>query len=199
MSSTWVEQVLVDYVEGRLNPLEFEHRLADAEIATYIRSNDPEHEYAPDPYRYLLTCRYRTFGGRLAAQGLLEAVLAVGGIECRPTPEFSRMYGIVLDCQPSWLDMDERFLLDHVFPPDYEALSKTALVRHARERIKELFRHQGKPPRWIQNPDWPIVDGRPLYFVGQLGLNHERLHDMGAVFVFFDSDDGSFRHVLQLY
>jgi hypothetical protein len=35
MSSSGVERLLVDYVEGRLDPLEFEHHLADAEDGSF--------------------------------------------------------------------------------------------------------------------------------------------------------------------
>jgi hypothetical protein len=27
-----------------------------------------------------------------------------------------------------------------------------------------MFIYTDKPPRWMQNPEWPIVDGKPLIF-----------------------------------
>lgn len=46
-------------------------------------------------------------------------------------------------------------------------------------------------PRWIQNPEWPIYEGTPMIFIGQLDIkNNERtrhyFHDDTSIYVFID-------------
>jgi hypothetical protein len=49
----------------------------------------------------------------------------------------------------------------------------------------------GDRPRWIQNPEWPFSDGRPLVFAGQIdvstqhgGIAAEIYHDDTSLYVF---------------
>ena len=63
-----------------------------------------------------------------------------------------------------------------------------------------MFRYTDKPPRWIQGADWPIRDGRPLIYVGQIAVDAPELfRDKGAVFVFFDPSGCGFETVAQFY
>jgi hypothetical protein len=57
-----------------------------------------------------------------------------------------------------------------------------------------------KPPKWIQSPDWPTRNGKPLVFVGQLSVDAPELfHDKGAAYVFYNPDTGGFETVAEFY
>ena len=43
-------------------------------------------------------------------------------------------------------------------------LSKHDKLIWCKKSVKEIFKYETKIPRWIQQPEWPIVDNRPLVF-----------------------------------
>lgn len=45
--------------------------------------------------------------------------------------------------------------------------------REAKRRLKKAFHMNGKKPDWVQEPEWPIVNGEPAQFVEQ-SFNGER-------------------------
>jgi hypothetical protein len=55
-------------------------------------------------------------------------------------------------------------------------------------------------PEWIQSPEWPIVNGKPLVFVGQVELPASAglFHDDAVFYVFMDSEKGVAKVVIQV-
>jgi hypothetical protein len=72
------------------------------------------------------------------------------------------------DIQPEWLDIrDEDFLLRIVNSAPQD-LSKEENKEWCKLKIIGLFKYDKKPPEWIQEPEWPIVNGEPLIFKNQI-------------------------------
>lgn len=46
-----------------------------------------------------------------------------------------------------------------------EDLSKTKKVKLAKEKLRELF--PGKRPFWIEGPEWPVCNGKPMVYVSK--------------------------------
>ena len=51
--------------------------------------------------------------------------------------------------------------------------------------IKEYFICMDKHPKWLQEPDWPIVDNIPAMFLGQLDISKLK-HDTTYLYIFWD-------------
>ena len=49
--------------------------------------------------------------------------------------------------------------------------------------IKEYFICMDKYPKWLQEPDWPIVDNIPAMFLGQLDISKLK-HDTTYLYIF---------------
>jgi hypothetical protein len=66
--------------------------------------------------------------------------------------------------------------------------------------IKETFRCVGKKPEWIQNPNWCIEAGRPMWFVGQINIPVESgvFHDDASFYIFWNPETGSVKGVIQV-
>jgi uncharacterized protein YwqG len=48
-----------------------------------------------------------------------------------------------------------------------------------KEKIKTDFRYLKKQPKWLQSPEWPIGNGKPMVFLGQIDiseLSHDNAH-----------------------
>ncbi len=136
----------------------------------------------------------------LNMQGFIkDFVLSPAEIKCKPTPVYKDVCDLLATVQPSWLDLDAGWISRHLLI-DAGEMNKPALKKWLKERLLQLFRYAKRPPSWIQNPAWPIVDDRPLFFLGQIKLETpEFFHDDGAVYVFFNPATKETVNVIQTY
>jgi len=104
----------------------------------------------------------------------------------------------LMDIQPSWLDIDdEEFLKNEIINKiPVDIATKKERINWCRNKIKECFRYDKSPPRWIQNAEWPIVNGKPLVFKRQ---SKERPDDEQVDFYFYDPDTKQETVVTQFY
>lgn len=67
-------------------------------------------------------------------------------------------------------------------------------------RLAESFRSLTHPPDWLQGPEWPLRDGRPMTFVGQIEVRRSpslpQNHD-AIFYVFWDKTSGGTRVIIQ--
>jgi hypothetical protein len=76
----------------------------------------------------------------------------------------------------------------------------TSLSEWLRPRIETAFRSIAGRPEWIQNPDWQVGSGRPMWFIGQIGVPADAglFHDEAMFYVFWDPESGVVRSVVQV-
>jgi len=177
-------KIMTDFVEGTMT-------IADFKI---------EFDYNPDIERALLNDpngksiisslkseNWLSASGQVNICGKISRFLFRYDYPCVPTKQYSEKFGFLLDIQPSWVDiLDENFLHDNIIsliPQDIK--SKTGRIKWCKERIKELFKYDSKPPRWVQSPEWLIVDGKPLVFKSQ---SKENKNDKCVNFYFYDPE-----------
>jgi len=97
---------------------------------------------------------------------------------------------------PSWLDIREEELLLDIYNSAPNGLSKGDHLKWCKQEVKKLFKCDSKPPRWVQNPEWPIINGRPLVFKGQ---SKEKNHDERVYFYFYDPETKEETIITQMY
>lgn len=106
-------------------------------------------------------------------------------------------YQYLMAIQPSWLDIaDDQGIFDRIIAGVPKDLSKTKQIAWGKARIKELFRYDKTYPRWIQSPEWPIVNGKPLVFSHQ---SKERKDDERIYYYFYDPETKEQTVVEQMY
>lgn len=106
-------------------------------------------------------------------------------------------YDYLLDIQPSWLDIvDDQGIFDKIIAECPKDLSRTKRIAWGKARIKELFKYDKTYPRWIQDPEWPIINGKPLVFSHQkkAGKDDERVY-----YYFYDPDTKEETVITQMY
>lgn len=197
-------QIIVDFVEGRMNGKEFEQQvynnpaiealLADESLTwgnTYVKTN---------PYYFIIALNYDDPGDLLNAQGAMELFLQRKNVPFKQTSTYSDDYGLLLDAQPRWLHVDSRYIKERILPDAGDRVGED-LKQWLSARLRELFRYYKKPPAWIQSPAWPIgASGQPLFFLGQIKLRDcELFHDEAAVYVFLDTTSGQTETVIQVF
>ena len=115
----------------------------------------------------------------------------------RSNQKYQDDYSYILDIQPSWLDIeDDQGIFDKIIVECPKDLSKTKRVAWGKARIKELFKYDKTYPRWIQDPEWPIINGKPLVFSHQkkAGKDDERVY-----YYFYDPDTKEETVITQMY
>lgn len=196
-------QLLTEFVEGKMSSKEFEQQLytnhslelflSKAEInwnGTYLEGTNA--------FLYLVEQNYSSTEGVLNAQGTAVLFLRKLEIETVPTINYTEHHK-VSTLSPQYIDADSVFIEKHIMPTD-KTLSKPALKQYIKARYTELFAYQSKPPKWIQNPQWPIKNDKPLFFLTQVDIKDCRFfHDNGCIYLFLDPETGAIETIQQFY
>lgn len=94
---------------------------------------------------------------------------------------------------PPWLDnLDSQFMLE-IFNSAPKDLNKEQKIKWCKNKIKELFLYLKKPPQWIQEAEWPIINGQPLVFIYQEGA----ANDGKVIYYFTDQNTEEHKTVVQ--
>lgn len=193
--------LLIGFVEGRLDGPELDAALATEDMKELLGVfENPRYPALTNHYRRLYNKQDRTtLGGLVNSEGIIEDFLRQAEIAFHPARRFGSIHMLILKALPDYLDPPLEFLIEKIVPAENE-LSDAQKKKLIKERLKEYFKYVDKPPKWIQSPDWPIRDGKPLIFVGQLPIDASELfHDQGAVYLFFDPAQGDFETVSQFH
>jgi hypothetical protein len=193
-------ELLVGFVEGRLTPVDLDTALISKEMEALLQLfTNPQYPHSTNYYFKLIEQERNSLGGLVNTEGLIENYLALANIPHQATRRYGKAYSLILGALPDYLDPSIEFLLEKVVPTD-ETLSDSKKKQLIKERLQQLFKHAGKPPKWLQSAEWPIENGVPLYFIGQLKISAPSLfHDDGMAYLFFDSANGGFQTITQFY
>ena len=192
---------IVSFVEGRIEPADFEKRFYNDPVIESALNDDPTLK----PGTYIGACKYlfvveqdfESPGGVLNVHGALSQFLERKQIVFRPTKAYAELYDVILKAQPRWLDVRADWLKRNVMSAA-EGRKGKVLRDWLRARLLELFKYREKPPKWIQSPNWPIGENGPLVFLGQIRIPHY-FHDEAAAYLFHDPKTGGCETVIQVY
>ncbi len=194
-------QILKSFVEGILTSKEFEQQLYKSnELAELLSTETIHYNWADtDIFLYVAGQNYNNAGGRLNARAAVKLFLEKKGIETKISPKYSEDYNLLLSTSPKYIDVDPDFFEKYIIPND-PSLSKSKKKQFIKNKYNELFKCHSKPPKRIQNPNWPINNNKPLFFLGQLDIKDCKLfHDDGSIYLFLDAETGNIETVRQFY
>ena len=70
--------------------------------------------------------------------------------------------------------------------------------RYIEDHVFEWFRSFRDLPDWIQGPEWPWVEGKPMVFVGSIDAPCGTFHDDGRFYLFWSPEIGVTRCIIQV-
>lgn len=196
-------ETIKGFVAGEIAPCEFRDRLYQDEEFETLLTDDPNLEASNYAYRYgsayhfVIAQDFDDPAGVLNAQGALSDFMDRNKIEYSTTKRYGDFYDLLLSAQPPWLAIDTKYIVDHMMP-DAGQRSGVELRDWLALEFERRFRYLRHPPVWIQSPDWPIHDNRPLVFLGQLKVNNY-FHDRAAVYVFHNPHTGHCESITQVF
>lgn len=114
----------------------------------------------------------------------------------KPTKIYQDAVNTRIALVPDWVDLSDDFLEKEILSKLPENISKKQKIKLCREKIKDIFRYDTSPPRWIQDPEWPIKNDKPLVFKKQ---SKEKKEDERVYYYFYDPETGETETVIQSY
>lgn len=192
---------LINFVEGRLDGPALDAALATEETKSMLSVfEDARYPHTTNHFRRLHNGQDRTtLGGLVNSEGIIEDFLRKADVDFQAAKRFRNAYSLILQSLPDYLDPPLEFIIENIIPLETD-LTDSQKKKLIRERLKENFKYTSKPPKWLQNPEWPIRAGKPLIFVGQITLDASALfHDNGMAYVFYDPTTGDFETIAQFY
>ena len=196
-------KILIDFVEGRLTGLELRKELENnRELKLLLTTKEllwHDTYIETNPYNYLMSLRFSNVGDLLNAQGAIHLFLDKKDIKYNEFKKYSEEYDLLLDTQPNYIDIDPVFIEKYIIPKN-RPQKKGELKKIMKEKFKSMFQYHKRPPSWIQSAEWPIVNDKPLYFLGQYEIKDCNVfHDNGYVYIFVDKESKNIKTVTQLY
>lgn len=192
---------IVAFVEGHIEPADFEKRLYNDPTIEAVLNDDPTLKpgtyIGTSTFHFVIQQDFESPGGVLNVHGALSQFLERKQIPFLPTKSYAKLHEIILQAQPRWLDVPADWLKKNVLSAA-EGRNGKELRDWLRARLLELFKYREKPPKWIQSPNWPIAENGPLVFLGQLKIPNY-FHDEAAAYVFHDPKTGRCETVIQVY
>lgn len=194
-------QIMKEFVEGKMPLQDFKDQFDNNPIVKKTFLNYPNRPYKTGiGYDYISAIEkldIKKCGDAATLHGFIAEFLELNNYSCASTDIYSKKYTFILKIQPSWLDItDENFLQEKVLSEMPTGLSETKQINWCKTKLKELFKYEDKPPRWVQEAEWPIVNGKPLVFKNQ---TKEKKDDERVYFHFYDPETGMEKIVMQVY
>jgi len=194
-------QEFIEFVEGRMPFNEFRRNYETNK--DYKKLLDDKKPNEKDTYRKNDTInqslhyyKWSTTLGKLGVQHYITRYLQYYNVSVSPTAIYDDELQFMADIQPSYVNIEDEDFLNAIIASVPEELTKSQQKKWLKEKIKSLFVYDVKPPRWIQDPEWPIVNGKPLVFKSQ---TRERKDDERVWYTFYDPTTGEETTVSQFY
>lgn len=193
------EQKLIEFAEGKIEIEKFIDMLVSVDAFEKYLKDDCDLQRGSyiggSTYDYVIGENITRLEGQLNIHGAICEHLDRKKVKYSPTPKYEEIHSLLVSSQPVWLDIDSSFFKE-VILGNNQCLNKSELKKRIKENIKRQFKYVSNPPKWIQNPMWPINENIPMLFLGQLDVKNY-LHDDSVVYVFYDEMNGETKVIIQ--
>lgn len=95
---------------------------------------------------------------------MCKRILSILSIEVIPFNEEEDTVLLYYDIQPKWLFLNDLEYLNDVIKNHQVVGDRRKTIKNCKKRIREDFKYDKRPPVWLQNPEWPIINGKPMRF-----------------------------------
>lgn len=192
-------KLLVDFMEDKISPKDFTdafYQDTDLQIILEEETEIVKHTQTSSLCHYIFEVNASEVESVLNAKEKIGLFLDKKEIAYSYSDKTEVTYDVFLSALPKWLNVEAEYFASIL---NNDTLSKAEKKEQIKAQAKKDFRHLKKPPKWLQDYSWPISNGKPLVFVGQLELDIEAFYDKGAVYVFLNTGTGEIETIKQFY
>lgn len=216
-------QIVVDYIEGRITTKEFlDAAIADERVYQWLQSVVPAgkigyydtsvdengkatQEVGPYDVRRVIAgfwkCPWDKLGNELNTHYEITRIFQEAFPQEHITPDQSieEKFDFLLDACPSYIggeEVAESGILERLYERIPKGLGKSAQKKWFREEVKKLFLIEDKHyPCWLQEPEWPMSDGKPMKYIS----SKKRWGGEGREYLFEDTHTHRTRTIMQIF
>lgn len=201
MNKNKIIKEFVDFVEGRMTFAEFQRNYEiNNDYKKLLDDKKPNKNYPYYADRTIDYClhyfKWTTSEGRHNVQKFIIIYLEYYHISFEPTNLYEKEVKYKLSIQPSYIEIEDDEFLDNIIKEAPKELCMSKKKLWIKNKIKEKFKYDSRPPRWIQDPEWPIVNGKPLVFKKQ---SRQIINDERVFYTFYDPDTLEETVIMQLF
>ncbi len=180
-------QIAIDFVEGRITVDEFMGQAKVSNVLDSLQSIVPKGmtrcvqkidngevvaEVVPYDIKEVLIELYAfgTLDAKINIFAEVRDILIDIYPELKVNNAFIEKYRFILVNTPSYIGgVEAELVLEKIY--DQMEIKKIKIFK---EVVRQKFTMQDKPPKWIQDPEWPVdKEGNPLQFVSEKWINKE--------------------------
>ncbi len=201
MNKEKIIKEFIDFVEGRMSFKEFQQNYeTNKDYYKLLDDIKPNNDFLYQKNKSINQClefyKWSTATGQNIVHSYIVRYLNYYNVKFQPTNKYSSRVKFIYDIQPSYVYIEDEEFLNNIINQAPKELSKTKKKSWIKNKIKEMFKYDTKPPRWIQDPEWPIIDGKPLIFKSQ---TKEKLDDERVYYTFYNPETKEEQIVCQFY
>lgn len=163
-------EVMKDFLEARMSVFEFWeiYKVNEDLRQLLISDSQKDRKFSTyyDPEHLIQRANLSRLRDRVEIFWAVKRYFTKNKISSMPKNADEEDFIFLTSIQPGWLDVSVEFLVELANSAP-AGMTKKEKSEWCKTRLKELFIYENKPPKWLQNPEWPIKNGKPLVFRSQ--------------------------------
>lgn len=188
-------QLLIDFVEDKISAKDFLDKFYnDDKLQSVLECETeiPPYTNCGNLCLYVFESNASNFNSIYDLKHSIKQFLEKQEASFKFVDKMDKNFDILLSSLPKWLDIPSDYFISIL---DNETLSKHEKKEQIKLQVKKDFHYLKKPPMWLQGCEWKFVDGKPLFFIGELDVVPEK--DRARIYVFFNKDDKTYHIINQ--
>lgn len=184
--------IIKNYLEGSLSPQDFQKELyynKDIENLLSEETQIPPYTNSQNVFLYLIEIDILLPSGEMDSKDLLAKFLTKKNVSFSLNTDYKKKYDLFMKIEPRWLNLTEPYF--QIIINKHKDKTGIELEKALKLEIKNDFRFLKSKPRWLQSPDWPTVENKPLLFIGQLDIT-QISHDISYLYIFLDEKNNTY-------
>lgn len=159
---------MLDFVEGRMTVYEFwDMYIKNDDFRQIVKKKEkylyPFEDIYFEPEKINLNKLY----SRISIYWRIKYFLRLNKISFTPyNPEEERYLFLGKIC-PDWVTIYDSEWLEEVLDVKGKSIKEMGTIKSLKDKVRALFKYEKYPPKWIQEAEWPIINGIPAVFIRQ--------------------------------
>lgn len=190
---------MLDFVEGRMTVYEFwKLYMENSDFMQVVKRKEkyliPFEDYYFEPKSINLNKLY----SRVEIYWRITYFLKLNKISFNPVNlEEERLLFLKKIC-PDWVTISDYEWLEELLEIKDKSIKEMGTIKSLKERVETFFKYENRPPIWIQEAEWPIIDGSPAIFIKQSVNPNSLKWEEDPIDYFFKDREGKEIKVTQL-
>lgn len=181
-------KIMTNFAEGKISVYEFWHEYNNNSVLKDIINNDEKLPIRNKPFLYD-NLNINNIIHRCEIFRVVKVYFLRRNMELNFYNHDSLLYSELLEIIPTYIDINQ-YLVDNIKNIQLDVETKE-MKAYIKKFVKENYQYMKYPPRWLQSPEWPIVDGKPARFIKQNKFPYQMIWYDLEICYYFEDETGN--------